>query len=259
MPSSLRVSVAFCAAKLNPNPPPVRSVSEKPGVWKSCTCKRRIRRHADNRTRDRHGVAIAGFAARRVTLAVEFCGEIVADRDAICREPMIGESQCAGEIQRPPMRSVVDADLEAVAPPGAEISRHAPIGAAAGERKAVNRIRRGAVIHAGGKAVVARRDIAGADHRIAVEFCSAAIGRAPGAPALVEVLLRRRRSEHGVVGLRDIRRQARLLLRRKTRRAAAGRATATPARRIGQQIHKVRHQLERAGLRARSPAGRRVA
>ena len=55
--------------------------------------------------------------------------------------------------------------------------------------------------------------------------------------------------------MRDIGRQARLLLRRKARRAAAGRAAAAAARRIGQQIHKVRHQLERAGLRA----GRRLA
>ena len=39
MPSSLRVSVAFCEAKLNPEPAAGEiGLAEKPGVWKSCTC-----------------------------------------------------------------------------------------------------------------------------------------------------------------------------------------------------------------------------
>jgi hypothetical protein len=87
--------------------------------------------------------------------------------------------------------------------------RQRPIGAAAGERKAELEIRRGVVIHAAGIAVVGCGEIIRADDGIAVIGAAAAIARAPGGPAPLEVLrrglLRRIILERPVVGERELR------------------------------------------------------
>ena len=67
----------------------------------------RIGRDADDVPGDRQSEAVTGFAARRIALALEFRRETVAERDAVRREPMIGEGERAGEVCRPEMRRAV--------------------------------------------------------------------------------------------------------------------------------------------------------
>ena len=60
---------------------------------------------------------------------------------------MIGEGERAGEISRP-AGDAVDAGLQRIAAPAAEPLQVPRIGAAAGKRKAQDRVRRGVIIHA---------------------------------------------------------------------------------------------------------------
>jgi hypothetical protein len=76
--------VEFCAAKLRPSPPPVVSVSLKAGVLKSWNCTAPYGVTANAR---QHGVTVAAFELRAVALADKACGQRVAQRRAVGREP----------------------------------------------------------------------------------------------------------------------------------------------------------------------------
>ena len=84
------------------------------------------------------------------------------------------------------MRGAIDAGLEGIAAPAAQSARQSPIGAAAGERKAITGCGGDVIGHAGGKAVVARGKIGRADRTVAIGGIVTAERRAPGGPALVE-------------------------------------------------------------------------
>src|SRR5690349_10756734 len=105
-------------------------------------------------------MTIAGFNARTVALPVEASGKLVAERDAVGCEPVVGESDVAGEIGRAKMARSVAAGHESIAAAGAKIRSQSPIGAGAGERKAQDRVRRVAIIGADREAVVACGDVA---------------------------------------------------------------------------------------------------
>ena len=144
--------------------------------------QRGVRRHANDHTGFlgadiRHGKAVAGFAAHGVTLAGKIGLELIAERGgACCREPVIGESERAGQIERPGMGLGIDPGLEGIAPAIAESLCQISIGAAAGDPKTIHRIRRHVIIHAGGKAIVARSDIVASRHRVPVGMAGAAEG-----------------------------------------------------------------------------------
>ena len=71
-------------------------------------------------------------------------------------------SRRARQISRPEIALAVEAGLEGVAAAGAETLRQAPAAATASEHKAQTRVRRDAIVHAGGIAVRTRGDVAGA-------------------------------------------------------------------------------------------------
>jgi len=182
---------------------------------------------------------------------------MIGKRGAIRCEPVIGEGERTGQIKRPPMRLGIGASLERVAATRPERLREIPVGAAAGEAEAIHRVRRDVALHAGGEAVVARGDIIRSGRGIAIDMARAAEGRAPRRPALIEALwLRFRLRPFQGLGIsqRHIGRQACVLLRRKTCRAAADMAAAARGR-IEHQLHEIRHQL--VGAFART--GRRLA
>src|SRR5581483_1705623 len=130
--------------------------------------------------------AVAGLEPRRIALPRKLAAQLIAERAAVGGEPVVGEGERAGKIERPPMRFGIDAGTECVAPPAAERLRQIPVGAAAGQTEAESDVRRSAIVVAGGKPVVAGRDIVGAEHGIAFGQARAAERRAPGAPALIE-------------------------------------------------------------------------
>src|SRR5262245_32230873 len=126
----------------------------------------------------------------------------------------IGER--AGEIERPRIGFRIDARLEGIAAPAAEVLRQAPAGAAARERKADDGPWRKAIIQTGRAACGVRGKIMTADHKgIAAGTVRAAIARAPYAPALLErECLVDRRAQHLAIGERNVFRQ-RLAIRCK--------------------------------------------
>ena len=206
--------------------------------------QRGIRRHPDDDAGDRHGITIAAFEPRSVALADEGRPQLIAERNAVGGEPVIGEGERGREIGRTGMRLGIDAGLEGIAAAAAQALRQSPVGAAAGEAEAVSDAWRGAIFHARSEAIVARGDIVGADCGIAVGRTGAAEGRAPRRPAPFEalrslVLLLQRLG----ISKRDIARQARILLRRETCRAGAAGIAAAARSRIKHQIEEVRHQL----------------
>ncbi len=146
--------------------------------------QRRIGRDPEQFADRGHAETIAAFEPRAVALALEFGSQIVVLRDAVGGEPVIGEGECAREIRRTEMGDAVNAGHDRVAPPGAEHLRQIPVGAAAGEREAVKRLRRDVIGHAAGKAVSARRDVVRANLGVAVGRTGAAERRTPRRPAL---------------------------------------------------------------------------
>jgi hypothetical protein len=119
---------------------------------------------------------------------MEARGEVVAEGgEAVGRHPVIGVGDRGGEISGSQSGRGVDAGLERVAPAAAQRLRQRPIGAAAGEREAHDRIARRVKVDPGGDAGVARGEIVAADHRhIAARLVVAAEGAGPRGPALLE-------------------------------------------------------------------------
>ena len=107
------------------------------------------------------------------------------------------------------------------------------------------------IIHAASKTIASARQGCLSRGRVATGPIDAAISRAPGCPALFK-RRRRRRLEYAGISQRDLGRQARLLIRRKTHRAttnAAG-AAAEPAvnKRIEHDAQKLGHHLKAAAF-----------
>ena len=127
-----------------------------------------IRRHRECR---RRCIAITAFEPRPVALAGEAGVELIAERAAAGREPVIGEGNCAGDVSRAEPADAIGAGLQRVAVSTTERIRQAPIGAGAGERKARHRVGREMIIHPAGEAVCAGRCGIRSDRRIAVGRC----------------------------------------------------------------------------------------
>ena len=84
--------------------------------------QRRVRGDADDARGavDRHAIAIPGLDASGIALSGEARGELVVDRDAAGRKPMVGEGECGRHIGRAHARRAMDAGLEFIAPAAAE-------------------------------------------------------------------------------------------------------------------------------------------
>ena len=90
---------------------------------------------------------------------------VAGEGDAVGRHPVLGIGEGGGEIGRTRAHGAVDAGLEGVALAAAQPLREAPVGAAAGEREACHRVRRQAIVEAGGEAGGARGKIVAAEPR----------------------------------------------------------------------------------------------
>src|SRR5262249_40019921 len=146
-----------------------------------------------------------------------------------------------------PARRAVDAGLERVAPAAAQALRETPIGAAACERETYDRIRREAIVEAGGEACGGGGEVVAAEHGpIAARLVAAAMGAAPRGPALVEGRgWHGRCLEHLRIGERDVVGQRRLLGREAERGAARAAAAAAPVdERIEHQAEELVAELE---------------
>ena len=129
--------------------------------------------------------AIAAFEPPAVALRIEVRGQVVAgEGETVGRHPVIGEGEGRREIGRAGMGRAVHAGLEGIALAATQPLRQAPIGAAAGKRKAHHGIGRQAIVEAAGEADRARGQIVAADHgEIAAGAVAAAIGATPHRPA----------------------------------------------------------------------------
>ena len=84
---------------------------------------RRIGRNAASRTADRHGVAITGFDPAAVALPVKACGDLIAERGPIGREPVVAEGERTSHVGGTPKALAVDTGLEGIAAPTAKALR----------------------------------------------------------------------------------------------------------------------------------------
>src|SRR5579863_9696060 len=91
---------------------------------KALRLDRSIRRDTGSR---RYSEAIAAFEPRPIALALEPCGELVAERGAVGREPVVGEGERCPDISRPEILRPIDAGLEGIAASFAERLCEAPI------------------------------------------------------------------------------------------------------------------------------------
>ncbi len=173
---------------------------------------------------------------------------------------MIGERERGRDVGRPRARRPVDAGLERIAPAAAEPLRQCPIGAAAGEREADERLRRQAIVESGGDAPRARGEIVRADHqRIAARLVIAAVRGAPRGPARLVDQRRRlveRRLQHLGISERDIVGDVGPLRREPDRRPTGAADAGAPVdERIEHDAEELAAELKDALLRA----GRRLA
>ena len=163
---------------------------------------------------------------------------VAGEGDTVGRHPVLRIGEGGGEIGRTRAHGAVDAGLEGVAFAAPQPLREAPIGAAAGERKARRRVRRQAIVEAGGKPAVRAERSWLPSASVAAAAACAAEAAAPRAPALREARRRRlgdRRLHCLGKGQRDLLRQC----------AHAPSHSRSPARqrRRGRRV-RIEHQIE---------------
>ena len=212
---------------------------------------RGIGRDASKRRRD----AIAAFEPPTVALRIEVGGQMIPKGEAVRGHPMVGEGKGCGEIGRTVFRRAIDASLESITLAAAEALRQAPIGPAAGERKAHDGIGCEAVIESAGKAHRARGQVVAADEcNIAAGAVAAAISAAPHRPTrLIDRRRLWRRLQHRGIGVGDVGGHV-FALRRKAERRVIGAANAAAAiyEGIKHQVQELVGELEADFLRAGS-------
>src|ERR1700753_659742 len=168
----------------------------------------------------RYREAISAFNPSAKALTIELCGELIAESEAIGREPVIREGNGRGNVGRPKIALSIDTELESVAATPTETLRQAPVDTAAGEREARQRIRRKMVVHAAGETIVASADVIGADGRVAGGIAAATETRSPCCPSLLE-RLHRLCFEHRGICERYVGRKTGLSFGRKTGRLSS--------------------------------------